>query len=173
MRKRISGAILRMSVLVLIPLSFACSSMDCSMNSMVMCNYKLIDSLGNEASLKGVLSVSITRKDAGLQDTTLLNKLTGTGTFSLPMSYSLPEDEMHFIYAPTAEAELGIIDVVKISKQDEPVFESVECTPRFNHVIESVNSTNNFIDSVVVKNNKVSNDATKTHIYIYLRNTVK
>ena len=151
----------------------ACSSMDCSINSIVRCNYRFMNSNGEEIKMKGFLSVSIPRDKAGLDDTTLVNKQENPEMLSLPMSYAQDEDELHFLYTTELESELGIMDVVKISKDNEPVFESVECPARFNHVLKSVSSTHNFIDSVVINNNKVTNDALQTHIYIYLHTTAE
>lgn len=152
-----------------LPCLMACSSMECAIDGMVRCNYALLDAKGDAVELPGVLSVSVPREQAGLNDTTLINKLEKASIFRLPMSYALDVDELHFLYAPSATSELGMLDVVKIKKTNEPVFEGVECPARFKHVIEEVSSSHNFIDSVVVNNKKVDNDASKTHIYIYVR----
>jgi hypothetical protein len=65
------------------------------------------------------------------------------------------------------ETEL-LSDVIRVSKTNEPYFESIDCAARYNHTIEDVQTTNNFIDSVVVHDVKVTNDASTENIYIYI-----
>ena len=99
-------------------------------------------------------------------DTVLINKLENACTFRIPMSYAQDADELRFIVTDNQGKEST--DYVVVSKTNEPVFESVDCAPRYNHTISSISTTHNFIDSIVVKNNKVTNDPTKINIFVYL-----
>lgn len=142
-----------------------CTSIDCSVNSTVLCSYRFMNANGDSLILSNPISVVSVRTIDG-NDTVLINKLENACTFRIPMSYSLDADELRFIVTDNQGKENT--DYVVVSKTNEPVFESVDCAPRYNHAISSVNTTHNFIDSLVVKNNKVTNDPTKINIFVYL-----
>lgn len=143
----------------------SCSSIDCPMNSHVYATYGFYIDDETPVSLNGLLSVSVNKIDGN--DTTLLNKQSNAHFVQLPMSYQNPVDVLNF----TLELEDGslLVDKVSVEKTNDPHFESVDCGANYFHTLKSVSSTNNFIDSVKIINNKVNLDATKEHIHIYLK----
>lgn len=159
MRKVVFGCMAALAMMA------GCTSIDCSVNSTVLCSYRFMNANGDSLILSNPISVVSARTIDG-NDTVLINKLENACTFRIPMSYSLDADELRFIVTDNQGKENT--DYVVVSKTNEPVFESVDCAPRYNHTISSVNTTHNFIDSLVVKNNKVTNDPTKINIFVYL-----
>lgn len=159
---------LRVFFLALVSLLvFSCSSVDCALEKKVECRVQMMDAAGNEVAFDGYLTVSIADATEETVKDTLLNKLEGKSTFSFPLSYAADVDKLNFIFSDKQEI-FSMTDVVSIEKSNEPVFESVDCNPRFNHTIKSVTCTGNVIDSVVVNNNKVDNNAAKVHLYVYM-----
>lgn len=146
----------------------SCTSIDCSVNSTVLCSYRFMNANGDSVALNYPLSVVSAHSISG-NDTVLINQQEKASAFRIPMSYALDADELRFIL--NMDAEVKLTDYVVVSKTNEPVFESVECSPRYNHTITDVKTTHNFIDSIVVKNNKVSNDPTKINILVYIHSS--
>ena len=147
-------------ILFFILLMAGCTTLDCPLNNTVYAKFKLA---GNISKLADTMTISTTRLEG--TDSVLINKDVNIDSFILPMSYSQPTD---IFYVETHDT-LGNVykDVVKISKQDHPHFESVDCSPSFFHTITGVETTNNRIDSIVVNNKDVNYDATTVHFYIY------
>ena len=69
----------------------------------------------------------------------------------------------------TTQQNKSFIDTLRITKEDHPHFESVDCPPAFFHQIKRVDYTKHTIDSVVIHNENVNYDATKAHFYIYFK----
>lgn len=84
--------------------------------------------------------------------------------FDVPMSYSLATDTMMLTVHLTDST--SIMDKIYITKENHPTFEDVDCAPRYNHTITHVSSTHNFIDTLIINNEKVNNDASVKNIYI-------
>jgi len=139
----------------------ACSSIDCPVQTQVTTQYVICDHDGEALELTGELTVTSTRKDGS--DVTLLNLVTGISAFSLPVSYSHPEDELVFCFTSNLGADTLAIDTVWVKKDDFPHFESVECSASFFHELTSVRHTHNIIDSLVILNRSVTYDQTTTH----------
>lgn len=145
----------------------ACSSVECDLQKKVECKMQFVDQYGNKVVFGGLLSVEIeTMNDESLNDT-VLNLIENASEISLPLSYANDTDVLSFSFYDK-ELTTEVTDEISITKTNEPVFESVDCTPRFNHTIKEVKTTNNLIDSIVVKNKKVDNNASKVHLYIYI-----
>ena len=149
----------------LLMLLAACSSIDCPVNSIVETVYNVYDSVGSELSLSDTLTVTSTRKD-GI-DSTVLNKLVGKSTFNLPISYSHPEDIFVFHFDNNEKDSLHVTDTVWVKKDDYPHFESVDCNSIFFHTITGIRYTQNYIDSIVIKNPSVTYDHNTVHFYLY------
>ena len=143
----------------------SCSSLDCPMNSHVYATYGFYIGEETPVSLSGYLTVNVNKMDGN--DTTLLNKMSNAHSIQLPMSYTNPLDKLNFVLE-LADGTV-VTDVVSVEKTNDPHFESVECGANYFHTLTGVSSTNNFIDSVVIKNNKVNFDATQEHVYIYVK----
>ena len=138
----------------------ACSSIDCPVQNIVSVQYTVCDHNGKEYQLENYLTIYSERKDGS--DTTLLNLVTGISDFSLPISYSHPEDILVFVFAESNFTVMGS-DTVWIKKQDIPHFESVDCNAAFFHEITDVRHTRHFIDSLVLLNRSVTYDQSTVH----------
>lgn len=145
----------------------ACTSIDCALNHSVRCQYALCDANGEKVQLTGGQLTVSTRRTSDGSDTTLLNRQENASTFALPMSMANAADTLTFTI--TVGDDFSQSDVVVIEKTNNPHFESVDCAPYYYHTITSVRSTHNFIDSIVVNNKNVTNDATQENLHIYLR----
>ena len=145
-----------------------CSSIDCNINGGVMCHYIIQDKDGNNAQLNYPLTVTFHRPYAD-EDTVYINSQSNVSSLDLPMSYNADTDEIALTM--TIDSTQSISDVMRISKTNIPQFESVDCAPRYHHEIEGTSSTHNFIDTVIVNNPKVSNNASVTNIFIRLRSS--
>lgn len=142
----------------------ACSSIDCPLNNRVYATYKLA---GSVLTLSDTLSVSTLRSQAEGDDTVLINRLVGSDSLSLPMSYTRSEDVLFFAFADT----LGqtTIDTVRVGKENQAHFESVDCSPNYFHTITSVAYTRHKIDSIVIKNSSVTYNDSQPHFLLYLQ----
>jgi hypothetical protein len=152
----------------------SCSTIDCPVQNTVSVQYEIRDKAGAALSLKDSLSVittsaegnnivlEITTRDE--KSTTILNRLTGKSSFSLPISYSHPEDILFFCFKDSVKT---VIDTVWIKKDDIPHFESVDCAAAFFHELTGVRHTHNAIDSLVLINTSVNYDVQTVHFYLY------
>ncbi|MBQ0073212.1 MAG: hypothetical protein KBT34_03360 [Prevotella sp.] len=157
-----------------------CSSIDCSIEGRVMCHYAIQDKNGNDVQLAYPLTVTLQR-EATFGDTVFINNQGGVSTLDLPMSHVGESDEIRMsigvtytVVVDTIETQETeyITDVVKIKKNNSPVFESIDCTPRFNHEITDVEFTRNFIDTLIINKANVTKDATSPNIIIRLRSSL-
>ena len=151
-----------LAIFLLCALLCACSSIDCPVQNVVSVQYVVRNADGTERSLSDSLSVSSQRSNG--TDTLLLNRLIGQSAFSLPASYSHPEDVLVFTFASTSGR---VVDTVWIKKEDIPHFESVDCSAAFFHELTSVRHTRNAIDSLVLKNSSVTYDVSTIHFHLY------
>ena len=142
----------------------ACSSVDCPIQNTVSTQYVICDEQG-EASFADTLWIWTQRSDG--TDTLLLNRLTGKSSFSLPISYSHPEDVLVFYIADTTG--VATLDTLWLKKDDIPHFESVDCSAHFFHRITGVRYTHDGIDSVNFINSLVDYDQNKTHLHLYFK----
>lgn len=162
----------RLPLFLLSLLVVACSTIDCPVQNVVSVQYEIRDKEGETLSLTDSLSVVTMRLDGQYLDITsylnsedvTLNKLVGKSAFSLPVSYSHPEDVLFFCFTDTAKT---VIDTVWIKKDDIPHFESVDCSAAFFHRLTDVRHTHHYIDSLVIKNSSVDYDQTTVHFYLY------
>lgn len=153
------------AVILTIVAMAACTSIDCSIDNVVACQWQLRKGSGLDTLKTDTLTISATR--ASGQDTIIFNRGTGISSFSLPMSYSADADVLLLQLADTAGNSWT--DIVSIAKTNQPHMESVDCTPQFHHTITGVSHTTNIIDSVVINHPNVTNDATQQNLYLYLR----
>lgn len=140
----------------------ACSSIDCPVQNVVSVQYAIFNSDGTELSLRDTLTISSKRNDGS--DTILLNRLVSKNSFSLPVSYSHPEDILLFTFSKDS---VILVDTVWIKKEDIPHFESVDCSAAFFHELTDVRYTQNAIDSLVLKNKSVNYDVSTIHLHLY------
>lgn len=145
----------------------ACSSIDCPVQNSVYTNYAIYKADGTKDTLHDTLSV-LTFTAAG-EDTVIFNRGVGLTAFSLPISYVNPCDTFFFGMKPQGEDSQWITDQVRINKVNTPRFESVDCQVAYFHTITAVESTHNFIDSIVINNPNVDYDTEKQHFRIYFK----
>ena len=139
----------------------SCSTIDCPVNSLVETKYEFYSSTGETLTLLDTLTVVTTRQDGC---DTVFNKGTKFSSFSLPISYSHPEDVFVFRFKGDGWQKA---DTVWIKKEDHPHFESVDCNPMFFHDLTAVRCTHNLLDSIVINNPSVTNDNQVVHLYVY------
>lgn len=140
----------------------SCSTIDCPLNNTVSTSYKLKGAL---STLADTLTITTPRMDGN--DTVVLNRAIKIDSFILPISYSRPEDVFYFTM--TNAENKKFIDTVRVTKENFPHFEAVDCPAAVFHKINRVTFTHNAIDSVVINNQHVNYDATKAHFYIYFK----
>ena len=155
---------------------FSCSSIDCPVQNTVSVQYEIRDKTGASLAITDSLSVISTRRDGKdilLNFTTrvddqkiILNKLVDESAFSLPISYSHPEDVMVFQFN-IANTDSLVKDTVWVKKEDHPHFESVDCNTTYFHTLTDVKCTRHYLDSIVLNNPSVTYDSQTVHFYLY------
>jgi len=151
--------------LVAVLLVSACSTIDCPVQNTVYTVYNLYTSDQRVDTLRDTMYVYTHRRDGS--DTLLFNSGIGLTAFSLPISYSHPEDTIFFL--TMKDRAVATVDTVFIKKEDIPHFESVDCSASFFHRLTAVRSTHYAIDSIVISKNFVDYDATSPHFHLYLK----
>ena len=153
------------SLSILLLLLTACSSIDCPVQNTVYTVYTLHKSDLSTDTLNGDTLTVYSRRHNG-SDTLLLNQITAVTQFTLPMGYSNPEDTLYF-YLKVADGETT--DTVWIKKENQPHFESVDCSAAFFHHITAVRHTRNGIDSIAINKSTVNYDGNTEHFHLYLK----
>ena len=138
-----------------------CSSIECNLQGRVVCHYEFQDRNGNTMQSQLPVSVTLHRPEAET-DSVFINRQANAATLDIPMSYSLTTDTMTLTLHLTESTSVS--DMMFVTKENRPVFEEVDCAPRYNHTITAVSSTHNFIDSLIINNKQVNNNATKNII---------
>ena len=82
--------VLSLALMFLLVAGISCSSVDCPMNSLVYTQYAVCNADGSTATLQDTLTISTNRADGN--DSVLINRDVNISGFSLPISYSMPED---------------------------------------------------------------------------------
>lgn len=144
----------------------ACTTIDCPVQNTVSTLYHVYNADGTDLTLKDTLTVT-TRRSNGT-DSIILNQLSGSNSFSLPISYSHPEDVLVFSFTIVkTDTTLRVQDTLWVKKEDIPHFESVDCNASFFHTLTDVRCTHNHIDSIVINNPSVTYDQTTIHFRLY------
>ena len=152
----------RWVAVLMVALLVSCSSIDCSVNSLVRTKYQFYNSNGDSLSLLDTMTIVSKRVDGS--DTVIYNKGVGFSSFHLPISYSHPEDVLVFRFD---NSDLHVVDTVWLKKDDYPHFESVDCNASFFHRLTAIRYTTNCFDSLVIVNPSVTNDDQVLHVRIY------
>ncbi len=155
--------IIPLVIVAMVALMISCSTIDCPLNNTTYTKYKL---MGNIKTLNDTLTISTTKQEG--TDSVLINKDVKVDSFILPMSYHQPEDVFYF--EVKNQYQRVYKDTVTVKKEDQPHFESVDCSPTYFHTIMEIKTTHNLIDSIVINNKEVNYDASKAHFYIYFGN---
>ena len=138
----------------------ACSSIDCPIETKVVVNYSVPDTLRYD-------TLTITTRKANGTDSVLQNRLVGRVAFSLPVSYSQPADTLVFHIADTLG--LTTTDTVWMQKLNIPHFESIDCAAHFFHHITDVQYTRRGIDTLFILNPTVNYDTKVNHLQIHFK----
>lgn len=147
-------------ILILGLTAVGCTSVDCSVNGRVTCNFSVQTEDGETDTIPYCFSVIVTRSIDD-NDTTIINLQGKTTSFSLPMPYDGSEVEYYLNMKDTTTVGgtgTDVTDIMTITKNNSPYFEDVDCAPRYNHTIEGLQVTSNFIEDMEVKNTKVTNE---------------
>jgi hypothetical protein len=155
-------------LVVVVLLQFACSSIDCPVDNIVEVNYVVKAFDGNNEvadTLKDTLNIWSRRFDG--TDTLLYNSGTGVKSFSLPMSYTEPEDVL--VFKVTDTLHVTQTDTVWVSKENIAHFESVDCPTRYFHQLTAVRSTHVRIDTIIINNPSVTYDSSVKHLHIHFK----
>lgn len=139
-----------------------CTSIDCPLNSTVVCKYVLAGPVNKLAD-----TLTVTTRNETTGDPVKLNKLVGAADFTLQLSHNHPVDVL--VFALTNSSSVTIRDTVRIYKQDQPHFESVDCPASFFHTLTSAEWTTHAIDSIIITKSKVNYDTTGGNIRIYFK----
>lgn len=146
----------------------ACSTIDCPVQNRVAVNYAVKTIVGGvevNDTLKDTLYVWSTRSDD--VDTLLFNSGINVSSFSLPVSYTRPEDKLVFCLVDTNK--VTTVDTVWVKKADIPHFESVDCSAHFFHTLTDIRSTHKMIDTIFINNPNVNYDPSLDHIHIHFK----
>lgn len=141
----------------------SCSSIDCPVQNVVTLQCDVVDATGEVLELGTDTLWVFTRRSDGT-DTLLLNRFSGS-SFSLPISYSHPEDTLLLLV--NSKGDFLTLDTLFLKKDDIPHFESVDCPAHFFHRITGVRTSHYRIDSVTIANPNVNYDQSYTHLHIY------
>jgi len=155
-------------VIIIVATLAACTTINCPIKNLVYTNYVLKKYDGTTDTLNTDTLWIFTKRADG-QDTLLLNALCGESAtkFSLPISYTQPEDILYTLLADTAGNYY--IDTIRIKKDNYPHFESVDCQAAYFHKITAVSTSHNAIDSLVIQYPTVNYDTSKEHYHIYFK----
>ncbi|MBQ0021159.1 MAG: hypothetical protein KBT39_11645 [Bacteroidales bacterium] len=150
-------------VMLLVAVAFgitSCDSIDCSLENQVLCQMGFYDATGAPVALTDTLTIT-----AAGTDSVLYNRGIKTSKVGLPLSYYKDGDTLTL----TLYGEHYLLqDDVVIKKTNYEHFESLDCPVKMMHVINGVESTNHFIDSVVVVSPKVEyNNGENIKIYLH------
>lgn len=137
-----------------------CSTIDCPFNARVVSRYAIT----NENGIVEGYKLSIYTRTSVAKDTLLLNQLSQTNTFELPISNTLPADTLFFSLTNDAGEELR--DTIQIFKTNTPHFESVDCGINYFHTLQQIRSTHHTIDSIIINNPLVDYDTERQHILL-------
>lgn len=146
----------------------ACSTIDCPVQNKVAVNYAvktIVDGVEVKDTLTDTLYVWSMRSDN--KDTLILNRGIAISSFSLPVSYTHPEDKLVFCLVDTND--VSTVDTVWLKKEDIPHFESVDCSAHFFHTLTAIRSTHKAIDTIFINNPKVNYDSSLDHIHVHFK----
>lgn len=146
------------SLLTVLAVLSACGSLDCPLNNIVNTKYRL-----KGVAAKDTITVSTTKQTGN--DSVLINKDVKPDSLLLRMSYTQPEDVLYFEVRDSMQRVF--LDTVRIQKENQIHFESVDCSPNYFHTITGVTTTHHKIDSIVINRKDVNYDATKEHFTLY------
>ena len=113
---------------------------------------------GDAVSFAGELTVRVVRPQG---DSVVLNRKMKASEVLFPLSYVNEIDTFVFDYAGVA------CDSIYVSHTNTPTLVSIDCGVAMFHVIKSVISTHNEIDTIILKSSDVNYDERENIQVIY------
>lgn len=111
------------------------------------------------------LYVCVKRADG--TDSLVLNRAVDFSDFLLPMSYARETDAYYLRLVDVDGREAK--DTIRVTKENHPHFEAVDCAPSVFHTITGATTTHHAIEDIEISNQDVNYDATKVHLLIYFK----
>ncbi len=149
-----------------------CVSLDCPVENLVCSIYQLQKTDGSADTMR-VDTMWVWTQRIDDSDTLLINRLCGSNAtkFSIPMSYTLPLDQICTRVVDTCKAtpQHEWMDTIRLSKIDQQHFEGVDCKPNYFHTLTGVTSTHHLIDTVIINKTDVSYDTSTPHLLLRLK----
>jgi hypothetical protein len=113
---------------------------------------------GDAVSFAGELTMRVVRPQG---DSVVLNRKMKASEVLFPLSYVNEIDTFVFDYAGVA------CDSIYVSHTNTPTLVSIDCGVAMFHVIKSVISTHNEIDTIILKSSDVNYDERENILVIY------
>lgn len=158
-------------------LAAGCTSIDCSVYGTSAANYEFVMAENDTVGGKGMSVSVLTSRNDSAEDTLLLlvNDQDVSRQLSVPVSVANGRDELYFILMKKSDAgrDTLAVDTIVLEKTNVPVFEGVDCDPRYNHKVQSITTTGQFIETIEIKDKSIDEDPAKVHFYLKLRNFTK
>lgn len=151
------------TLLALVAMVTSCSSIDCELDGKIQCHYAFVNQDDEAVQLAYPLTVTLLRKMVDT-DSVFINQQDKVNAMDIPMSYLAETDSIALTL--TIDENTSVSDTMRLTKSNKEVFESVDCPARYQHEITYVSSTHNFIDTLIINNPKVSNNASVKNILI-------
>lgn len=158
MRKAILGLILGLGLMVWLGVS--CTSLDCTTTNTAYVYYVFYDGDGRAVSLSDTITVT-----AAGTDSVLVNSEVGASMLQLQLSYTNTVDT--FVVRYTAR----MVDSIFVTHSNIPYFISMDCGMGMFHHLESIRSTHNAIDSIIIVDPEIDYEA-KENVKIYFADGV-
>lgn len=171
MAKRLLRTAFQFSIIQFSILSFlSCDNFSCPLNNTVESVYGFYAAsydADGELITGHAVSVGDTITITALgTDSVLANKLIGQSSVSLPVSYFLSEDVLHFHYTDLQGRTAD--DTLWVTKHNQRHWDDPSCPVHMWHTITAARSTHNLIDTILVVNPEVNYDGLE-NIQIYFR----
>ncbi len=147
-----------LSLLLVVVSLVACSGEDCPINNTVRGKMAFYSEYGDAVSFAGELTVRVVRPQG---DSVVLNRKMKASEVLFPLSYVNEIDTFVFDYAGVA------CDSIYVSHTNTPTLVSIDCGVAMFHVIKSVISTHNEIDTIILKSSDVNYDERENIQVIY------
>lgn len=154
-------AILPLVMMLCCLLATGCSESDCPVTTLSVARFDFRDSKTHQTVTltNGVTISGIAYIDNEPRIDTLFNQ--ATTYMSLPLSYT-PQTTYVMHYTETLR------DTIRLKHKNIPFVSDIECGAMMFYEIESLQYTNNVLDSVILVNPKINNEE-KTNFNIYYR----
>lgn len=152
------------TLIALCALCASCEMSDCPINNIVYGTYGFYQQ-GEEGDEKITLLDTLTIRAAGT-DSILVNRYIKASEVDVPVSYTAKADTLILTFT----SELGSVaeDSIIIRKENIRHYESPDCPASMFHIVQGVQHTRVFIDSIAIINPNINYNVSE-HFKIYFR----